>query len=164
MQSSQLCCATGKHDLLPRDTNVRRLVSSSQVQPHFDNMMEVNLNLIDQATAIGATDAPQVTVVVNKKRNPCKSLSLKLGAWNVRTTNDSDGSIRPEGATAIICKELDKAAIDICALSEVRRPGTEILWRKVIQSFGAGVTRKKLVWVSQSAMISSISLILTQFQ
>ena len=111
MQSSQLCCATGKYDLLPRDTNVHRLVSSSQVQPHLDNMMEVNLNLIDQATAFGATDAPQVTAVVKKKRNPCKSLSLKLGAWNVRTTNDSDGSIRPERATAIICKELDKAAM-----------------------------------------------------
>ena len=42
---------------------------------------------------------------------------------NVRTTNDSDFSIRPERVTAIICKELDKASIDICALSEVRHPG-----------------------------------------
>ena len=64
MQSSQLCCATGKHDLLPRDTNVHRLVSSSQVQPHFDNMMEVNLNLTNQATAFGATDAPKVTAEI----------------------------------------------------------------------------------------------------
>ena len=39
-------------------------------------------------------------------------------------TNDSDDSMRPERATAIICRELEKAAIDICALSEVRRPGT----------------------------------------
>jgi len=68
-------------------------------------MMEVNSNLSDQATASGPTDAPQVTVVVNKKRNPCKSLFIKLGAWNVRTTNDSDGSVRPERATAIICKD-----------------------------------------------------------
>ena len=143
MQSSQLCCATGKHDLLPRDTNVRRLVSSSQVQPHFDNMMEVNLNLIEQATVFGATDAPQVTAVVNKKRNPCKSLSLKLGAWNVRTTNDSDGSIRPERATAIICKELDKAAIDICALSEVRRPRTGNLVEKSHTIFWSGSDKKE---------------------
>lgn len=63
--------------------------------------------------------------MVNKKRNPCnKSFKLTLGAWNVRTTNDSDDSIRPERATAIICRELEKAGIDICALSEVRRPGT----------------------------------------
>ncbi|CAH3040427.1 unnamed protein product, partial [Pocillopora meandrina] len=27
---------------------------------------------------------------------------LNLGAWNVRTTNDSDSSIRPERATALI--------------------------------------------------------------
>ena len=33
-------------------------------------------------------------------------------------------SVRPERATAIICRELEKAHIDICALSEVRRPGS----------------------------------------
>ena len=49
---------------------------------------------------------------------------LNLGAWNVRTTNDSDSSIRPERATALISRELEKASIDICALSEARRPGT----------------------------------------
>lgn len=75
----------------------------------------------------------------------------------MHTFSDSDGSIRPERATAIICKELDKAAIDICALSESVVLDPEILWRKVIQLFGAGVTRKELVWVSQSAM--SLTLI-----
>ena len=68
--------------------------------------------------------------MVKKKQNPCKSLSLKLGALNVITTNDSDSSIRPERATAIICKGLEKASIDICALSEVRRPGTGNLVEK----------------------------------
>ena len=47
-----------------------------------------------------------------------------MAAWNACTTNDSDSTIRPERATAIICKELEKAVIDICALSEVRCPGT----------------------------------------
>ena len=48
-------------------------------------------------------------------------VNLALGAWNVRTTNDTIDSIRPERATAIITRELAKANIDICALSEVRR-------------------------------------------
>ena len=46
--------------------------------------------------------------------------SLTLGAWNVRTTNDSADSTRPERATAIICRELEKVEVDICALGEVR--------------------------------------------
>lgn len=75
--------------------------------------------MTDQATASGLTDMSQVTVLVNKKKNTCKFFSLKLGAWNVRTTNDSNISIRPERATAIICKELEKASIDNCALSEL---------------------------------------------
>lgn len=49
---------------------------------------------------------------------------LTLGAWNLRTTNDSDTSIRPERTTAIIFRELEKAGIDICSLSEVRLPGS----------------------------------------
>ena len=81
--------------------------------------------------------------MVNKKGNPYESLSLKLGAWNVRTTNDSDGSIRPERATAIICKELDKAAIDICALSEVRRPGTGNLVEKSHTIFWSGSDKRE---------------------
>ena len=42
----------------------------------------------------------------------------------MRTTNDSDSNIRPERATAIICGELERTGIDICALSEVRCPGS----------------------------------------
>ena len=70
-------------------------------------------------------------IVVENKRRPCKTAKeaqrnhpLILGAWNVRTTNDNVDSVRPERATAIICRELEKAHIDICALSEVRRPGS----------------------------------------
>ena len=105
--------------------------------------MEADLNLTDQATASGATDGPQVTAVVKKKRNRCKSLYLKLGAWNVRTTNDSDASIRPEPATAIKCKELEKSSIDICALSEVRRPGTGNLVEKSHTIFWSGSDKKE---------------------
>ena len=105
--------------------------------------MEVNSNLADQATASGPTDAPQDTAVVNKKRNPCKSVFLKLGAWNVRTTNDSDGSVRPERATAIICRELEKSAIDICALSEVRRPGAGNIIEKSHTIFWSGSDKKE---------------------
>ena len=52
-----------------------------------------------------------------------KKQLLNLAAWNVRTTNDSVNSIRPERATAIICRALQEADIDICELSDVRRPG-----------------------------------------
>ena len=67
-----------------------------------------------------------------------------------------------QAATAIICKELDKAAIDICALSEVRRPGTGNLLEKSHTIFWSGSDKKEAGVVF--AMISSISLILTQFQ
>ena len=53
-----------------------------------------------------------------------KRQQLNLAAWNVRTTNDSPNSCRPERATAIISNELESANIDICALSEVRRERT----------------------------------------
>ena len=43
---------------------------------------------------------------------------------NVTTTNGSADSTRPECATAIICKELEKGGINICALGEVRHPGS----------------------------------------
>ena len=92
------------------------------------------------ATVFGGTDAPPSAAVAKNGRRPhsatisraidnCQFLSsrkqaLTLGAWNVRTTNDGDGSLRPERATALICRELEHANIDICALSEVRRPGT----------------------------------------
>ena len=98
----------------------------------------------DMATANGGAIAPPDTAVVINGRSPCTATTsgvydkqhnqpsilnscrqcLNLGAWNVRTTNDSDSSIRPERAIALICRELEKAAIDICALSEVQRPVT----------------------------------------
>ena len=94
----------------------------------------------DNATAFEVSDAPQSMAVVENMRSPYdndnamlfernvpslkRSKHLNLAAWNVRTTNDSDSTITPERATAIICKELEKAGIDICALSEVRRPRT----------------------------------------
>ena len=59
-----------------------------------------------------------------KNSAPGKKQLLNLAAWNVWTTNDSVNSIRPERATAIICRALEEADIDICALSEVRRPGS----------------------------------------
>ena len=97
-------------------------------QPHFLNMDTVNDSYGEDATAYGVTDAPQRTAVAENKRRPCKAAKvaqrnhpLALGAWNVRTTNDNVDSVRPERATAIICRELEKAHIDICALSEVRR-------------------------------------------
>ena len=98
------------------------------------------------ATAYGGTDAPLDTAVVTGGRSPYTATAsgetderqhrpsnfnarnkqrLNLGAWNVRTPNDRDSSIRPERETALICRELEKARIDICALSEVQRPGTE---------------------------------------
>ena len=67
------------------------------------------------ATAYGGTDDRQH--LPNKQH-------LILGAWNVCTTNDTDSSARRERAMAIICRELEKAKVGICALSEVRRPGT----------------------------------------
>ena len=71
------------------------------------------------------------SVVVKSKRNPANRYEkLSLGAWNVRTTNDSVDSIRPERATAIISRELENAHINICALSEVRREGTGNLIEK----------------------------------
>ena len=75
--------------------------------------MQNTVNEIDNATTSGATDALQNMVVVNNMRNPCRhKQNLKLGAWNVRTTNDSTESCRPERATAIISRELRKANID----------------------------------------------------
>ena len=37
--------------------------------------------------------------------------------------NDSELSVRPEQASAHISNQLARMAIDICALSEVRKPG-----------------------------------------
>lgn len=107
--------------------------------------MEVNdINYVDNATASGGTDAPHDTVVVKNVRNPFKKASLiTLGAWNVRTTNDNINSIRPERATAIICRELEKSKIDICALSEVRRPGTGNISERSHTIFWSGNEHKE---------------------
>ncbi|PFX20644.1 hypothetical protein AWC38_SpisGene14894 [Stylophora pistillata] len=96
------------------------------------------------ATAYGGADAPLDTAVVISGRSSYTATTsvvaderhhllsnsnarhkqhLSLGAWNVRTANGSDSSIRPERATALVCHELEKTGIDICALREVRRPG-----------------------------------------
>ena len=124
----------------PRDTILCRLVSSFLgTALQLVNEMSFQCDS-DNATAFEVSDAPQSMEVVENMRSPYdndnamifernvpslkRSKQLNLAAWNVRTTNDSDSNIRPERATAIICKELEKAGIDICALSEVRRPGT----------------------------------------
>ena len=73
-------------------------------------------------------------------RNP---FNLVLGAWNVRTTNDTTDSIRPERATAIITRELAKANIDICALSEVRREGQGNLVERDYTIYWSGGTKKE---------------------
>ena len=108
---------------------------------------QIGLREDDVVTSFGVTDAPLDTAVATNGRSPynatasgvtdeqqrqhtfgnitaSKKQPLTLGAWNVRTTNDSDSSIRPECATAIICRELENANNDICAVSEVRRTGS----------------------------------------
>ena len=75
----------------------------------------------DNVTAYGQNDAPQYTAVATSGRRPYYATAsgvtdeqltihnikaprrqpFTLGAWNVRTTNDSGTSIRPERATAI---------------------------------------------------------------
>ena len=45
---------------------------------------------------------------------------------------------RPEQATALICRELEKAGIDICALSKVRQPGTGNITERSHTIFGSG--------------------------
>ena len=117
--------------------------------------MVINSNDSDNATAFEVTDAPHSTVVVKSGRIPYnhRKQVLNLAAWNVRTTNDSADSCRPERATAIISRELATANIDICAISEVRHEGTgNIVEKEITPSTGVEATRKKLVLVSQFPM------------
>lgn len=89
--------------------------------------MSVILYLLN-ATAYEVADVPRCTAVEEKKRSPYGDIRtrvqardkecLNLAAWNVRTTNNSEDSISPERATAIICREIEKANVDICTLSE----------------------------------------------
>ena len=102
-------------------------------------------NMSNHATAFGGTDVTYRTSVIRNQRKFFK-LKFIFGAWNVRTTNDSVDSIRPERATAIICKELEKYNIDICALSKVRRP-------VATPYSGVVVKRKRQVKVLQSVII-----------
>ena len=67
--------------------------------------MVINSNDSDNATAFEVTDAPHGTVVVEESgRIPYnhRKQVLNLAAWNVRTTNDSADSCRPERATACL--------------------------------------------------------------
>ena len=143
LRPSQLCCVVDKQGFSPRDA--AHAPSSVVIAgAALRVLMEVQFRSRDMASAYGGNDAPLYTAVATSGRSPYTatvsgviderhhrpSISnpnkqrLNMGAWNVRTTKDSDSSIRPERVTALICRELEKAGIDICALSEVRRPGT----------------------------------------
>ena len=67
----------------------------------------IDLNVVENVTASAETDAPQPSAVVENVRSPTNHYEkLSFGAWNVRTTNDSVDSVRPERATSIISREL----------------------------------------------------------
>ena len=119
-----------------------------------------DLNDVENVTASGETDAPQPSAVVENVRSPINRYEkLSFGAWNVRTTNDSADSIRPERATAIISCELQKAHIDICALSEVRREGTGNLIEKEYTFYWSGGDKKEAgVGFAVSNSLSSVHL------
>ena len=46
--------------------------------------------------------------------------SLRVGAWNVRTLNDSDSDLSLQGKGIHLVRELERYGIDICCLSEVK--------------------------------------------
>ena len=60
---------------------------------------------------------------------------MTVASWNVRTLGDSATSSRPERATALVARELDRYGIDIAALSETRLADSGQLVEK-----GAGYT------------------------
>ena len=67
---------------------------------------------------------PRLTVyLLNSGRKTTKKRSMYLGAWNVRTLLDRQGSLRAERRTALIARELARYRIDIAALSETRLAG-----------------------------------------
>ena len=113
-------------------------------------MDNIFTDISSNATAYGVTDAPPPMAVATEQRPynypsvysiAGRSLSgrtFNLATWNVRTTNDSDNSVRPERATAIICRELERAEIDICALTEVRRPNSGNIVEKSRTIFWSG--------------------------
>ena len=114
-------CLTRDSALAPSTVGIRR---EALLTKCF--LMVINSNDSANATAFEVTDAPHSTVVLESGQIPYNHRKQvhNLAAWNVRTTNDSADSYRPERATAINSRELATANIDICALSEVRREGT----------------------------------------
>lgn len=103
--------------------------------------MEENMRSpYDSATASEVTDGNQRNATFLRKKK-----QLNLAALNVWTTNDSDATIRPKRATAIICKELEKTDIDICALSEVRRQGSGNIIEERRCDHGVVVKTERLV-------------------
>ena len=160
LQSSQLYCATGSQNLLAKGHFGVPL--SVDIPWYSLHAMETNYNnMTNHATAFRLIDASHDgTGVTKSRRNPYNTTYLSLGAWNVRTTNDSADSIRPERATAIICRELEKANIDICALSEVRRPGTGNLIEKSHTIFWSGNNKKEagVGFAISNNLFSSIDL------
>ena len=112
-------------------------------------MDTLNDSFGDYATAYWLTDVAQRTAVMGNMQRPCKTAKetrknnpLILGAWNVQRTNDHVDSVRPERTTAIICRELKKTNIDICALSEVRRPGSGNVIERSHAIFWSGSKKK----------------------
>ena len=114
----------------------------------MDNMFT---DISSNTTAYGVTDAPPPIAVATNEQRPYnyptvysiagRSLSgrtFNLANWNVRTTNDSDNSVRLERVTAIICRELERAVIEICALTEVRRPKSGNIVEKSHTIFWSG--------------------------
>ena len=83
--------------------------------------------------------------------------TFNLATWNARTTNDSDNSVRPERATAIICKELERAEIDICALTEVRRPNSGNIIEKSHTIFWSGQDKNAGVAFAVSNKLENIT-------
>ena len=69
--------------------------------------------------------------------------ALNIGAWNVRTLQDSDTNKRPERSTALVAKELARYNIHFTALSETRLAETGQL-----KESGAGYT---FFWSGRSA-------------
>ena len=115
----------------------------------------------NNAIAFGGIDAPQHTVVARNVRIPyrCKQ-KMKLGAWNVRTTNDSPDSCRPERATAIISQALK--SVTLISAPSMRLEEKELVTssKRISPFIGVVLQRKKLVLVSLSRTVCQTSLLI----
>lgn len=117
--------------------------------------MSSKIDFLHNTIAYEVTDAPPHMAVVGNQQSPYQFTTFKdrvkvfscpkkerqllnLAAWNVRTTNNSENYVRPKRATAIICRELEKAGIDIYALSEACRPGSGNVKEKSHIIFSSG--------------------------